>query len=137
VLKGLSGSVNYTMIQTHGNFGSTTNISGREVVGFIPKAANAMLSWRYQKFSTRLLYNWTSDYIVEYSAATVGRNRWRASFDTLNLGLAYQLRPSAQLTLDVSNLLNAYQEIYRGFRNQPSTINYNFVTINVGLNGRF
>jgi TonB-dependent receptor len=137
LLKGLSGSVNYTMIQTRGNFGSTTNISGREVVGFIPKAANAMLSWRYKKFSTRLLYNWTSDYIVEYSAATVGRNRWRASFDTLNVGLAYQLRPSAQLTLDVSNLLNAYQEIYRGFRNQPSTINYNFVTINVGLNGRF
>jgi TonB-dependent receptor len=137
VLKGLSGSVNYTMIQTRGDFGGTTSISGREVVGFIPKAANAMLSWRYQKFSTRLLYNWTSDYIVEYSAATVGRNRWRASFDTLNLGLAYQLRPSAQLTLDVSNLLNAYQEIYRGFRNQPSTINYNFVTINVGLNGRF
>jgi len=137
MLKGLSGSLNYTMIQTRGNFGSTTNITGREVVGFIPKAANAMLSWRYKKFSTRLLYNWTSDYIVEYSAATVGRNRWRASFDTLNVGLAYQLRPTAQLTLDVSNLLNAYQEIYRGFRNQPSTINYNFVTINVGINGRF
>jgi TonB-dependent receptor len=137
LLKGLSGSLNYTMINTRGNFGSTTNITGREVVGFIPKAANAMLSWRYKKFSTRLLYNWTSDYIVEYSAATVGRNRWRASFDTLNVGLAYQLRSSAQLTLDVSNILNAYQEIYRGFRNQPSTINYNFVTINVGVNGRF
>ncbi|MFM9079815.1 MAG: TonB-dependent receptor domain-containing protein, partial [Opitutaceae bacterium] len=137
LLKGLSGSFNYTMIQTHGDFGSTSNISGKEVVGFIPKAANAMLSWRYQKFSTRLLYNWTSDYIVEYSPATVGRNRWRAAFDTLNVGVAYQVRPTAQLTLDISNILNAYQEIYRGFRNQPSVINYNFVTINVGVNGRF
>ncbi len=137
VLKGLSGSFNYTIIDTHGNFGSTVNSTGREVVGFIPKAANAMLSWRYKKFSTRLLYNWTSDYIVEYSAATVGRNRWRAAFDTLNVGLAYQVRPEASITLDVSNLLNSYQEIYRGFRNQPSTINYNFVTVNVGLNGRF
>jgi iron complex outermembrane recepter protein len=137
LLKGLSGSFNYTMIQTHGDFGSTSNISGKEVVGFIPKAANAMLSWRYRKFSTRLLYNWTSDYIVEYAPATVGRNRWRAAFDTLNVGLAYQVRPTAQLTLDVSNVLNAYQEIYRGFRNQPATINYNFVTINVGINGRF
>ncbi|MFM8620215.1 MAG: TonB-dependent receptor, partial [Opitutaceae bacterium] len=137
LLKGLSGSFNYTMIQTHGDFGSTSNITGKEVVGFIPKAANAMLSWRYQKFSTRLLYNWTSDYIVEYSPATVGRNRWRAAFDTLNVGVAYQVRPTAQLTLDISNILNAYQEIYRGFRNQPSVINYNFVTINVGVNGRF
>ena len=137
VLKGLSGSFNYTVIDTHGDFGSTVNITGREVVGFIPKAANAMLSWRYGKFSTRLLYNWTSDYIVEYSPATIGRNRWRAAFDTLNVGLAYQVRPSASLTLDISNVLNAYQEIYRGFRNQPATINYNFVTINIGVNGRF
>ncbi|MBI5768716.1 MAG: TonB-dependent receptor [Verrucomicrobia bacterium] len=137
LLKGLSGSLNYTIIDTHGNFGTNINSTGREVVGFIPKAANAMLSWRYKKFSTRLLYNWTSDYIVEYSAATVGRNRWRAAFDTLNVGIAYQMRPSASLTVDVSNILNAYQEIYRGFRNQPSTINYNFITINVGVNGRF
>ena len=136
-LKGLSGSFNYTMIETHGNFGTSINQTGREVVGFIPKAANAMLSWRYKKFSTRLLYNWTSDYIVEYSAATVGRNRWRAAFDTLNVGVAYQARPWASLTVDVSNILNAYQEIYRGFRNQPSTINYNFITVNVGVNGRF
>ncbi len=137
LLKGLSGSFNYTIIDTHGDFGSTSSITGKEVVGFIPKAANAMLSWRYGKFSTRLLYNWTSDYIVEYSPATVGRNRWRAAFDTLNVGVAYQVRPTAQLTLDISNILNAYQEIYRGFRNQPSTINYNFITINVGVNGRF
>ena len=137
LLKGLSGSFNYTIIDTHGDFGSTTSITGKEVVGFIPKAANAMLSWRYGKFSTRLLYNWTSDYIVEYAPATVGRNRWRAAFDTLNVGVAYQVRPTAQLTLDISNVLNAYQEIYRGFRNQPATINYNFVTINVGVNGRF
>ncbi|MFM8619039.1 MAG: hypothetical protein ACKOE8_09975, partial [Opitutaceae bacterium] len=67
----------------------------------------------------------------------VGRNRWRAAFDTLNVGVAYQVRPTAQLTLDISIILYAYQEIYRGFRNQPSVINYNFVTINVGVNGRF
>jgi TonB-dependent receptor len=137
LLKGLSGSLNYTIIDTHGDFGGTVNITGRSVVNFIPKAANAMLSWRYKKFSTRLLYNWTSDYITDYSPATVGRNRWRAAFDTLNVGVAYQARPWASLTLDVSNILNAYQELYRGFRNQPSIIIYNFITVNVGVNGRF
>jgi TonB-dependent receptor len=137
LLKGLSGSLNYTIIDTHGDFGGTINMTGRQVVGFIPKAANAMLAWRYKKFSTRLLYNWTSDYIVDYSPATVGRNRWRAAFDTLNVGVAYQARPWASLTLDVSNILNAYQEQYRGFRNQPSVIIYNFITVNVGVNGRF
>ncbi|WP_414660350.1 TonB-dependent receptor [Horticoccus sp. 23ND18S-11] len=137
LLKGLSGSVNYTQIDTHGDFGGATYLSGGQVVGFIPKAANVMLSWRYKRFSTRVLYNWTGDYIVEYSAATVGRNRWRRAMDTVNLGLAYQLNPKVNLTCDVSNLFNEPQQIYRGFRNQPSTIIYNFITVNVGVNGRF
>jgi TonB-dependent receptor len=137
LLKGLSGSVNYTVLDTHGDFGGTTSLSGGQVVGFIPQAANVMLSWRYQRFSTRVLYNWTGDYIVEYSAATVGRNRWRREMDTVNLGLSYQLNPKVNLTCDVSNLFNEPQVIYRGFRNQPSTIIYNFITINVGVNGRF
>jgi TonB-dependent receptor len=137
ILKGLSGSLNYTVLDTHGDFGGTTSLGGGQVVGFIPQAANAMLSWRYQRFSTRVLYNWTGDYIVEYSAASVGRNRWRRAMDTVNLGLAYQLNPKVNLTCDVSNLFNEPQVIYRGFRNQPSTINYNFVTVNIGVNGRF
>jgi iron complex outermembrane receptor protein len=137
LLKGLSGSVNYTMITAHGDFGGTTNITGNEVVGFIPKAANVMLSWRHKAFSTRVLYNWTSDYIVEYSPGTLGRNRYRRAMKTVNLGLAYQLRPGVSLTCDISNLFNEPQVIYRGFRNQPSTINYNFVTVNLGVSGRF
>jgi outer membrane receptor protein involved in Fe transport len=137
LLKGLSGSVNYTLIDTHGDFGGTTNLTGNEVVGFIPRAANAQLGWRYKRFSTRVLYNWTSDYIVEYSPASVGRNRYRLEFNNLALGMAYQVSPAANLTLDISNLLNEPQTTYRGFRNQPSTIIYNFVTINVGVNGRF
>jgi TonB-dependent receptor len=137
LLKGLSGSLNYTMLNTHGNFGSTTYLSSGQVTGFIPKAANAMLSWRYKRFGTRVLYNWTGDYIVEYSAATVGRNRWRQAMDTVNLGLSYQVSPKLGLTFDVSNLFNEPQVVYRGVRSQPSTINYNFITINVGVNGRF
>ncbi|MDP3072801.1 MAG: TonB-dependent receptor [Opitutaceae bacterium] len=137
LLKGLSGSLNYTTLETHGNFGGALNLSGGQVVGFIPKAGNAMLSWRYKRFGTRVLYNWTGDYIVEYSAATVGRNRWRRAMETVNLGLSYQLSPKLNLTCDVSNLFNEPQVIYRGFRNQPSTIIYNFITVNVGVNGRF
>ncbi len=137
LLKGLSTSINYTQIESHGDLGGTTNLVGGQIPGFIPRSANVMLSWRYKRFSTRVLYNWTSDYIVEYSAATVGRNRWRLAMDTVNLGLAYQVRPAVNLTLDISNLFNEPQQVYRGFRNQPSTIIYNFITINAGVNGRF
>ncbi|MBI4624304.1 MAG: TonB-dependent receptor [Verrucomicrobia bacterium] len=137
LLKGLSGSVNYTIIETHGNFGSTTNSSTGQVAGFIPRAANVMLSWRYRSFSTRVLYNRTSDYVVSYSATTVGRNSFRQALEVVNLGLAYQLRPAVSLTCDISNLFNAPQVLYMGVPSQMQTTIINGVTINVGVSGRF
>lgn len=137
LLKGLSGTANYTVLNTRGDFGGTTNLSTGQVQGFIPRAVNLMLAWRYRSFSTRVLYNYTSDYIVSYSAATLGRNSYRFALKTVNVGVAYQLRPSLSLTLDVSNLFNAPQVLYRGVRSQMQTTIINGTTINAGVSGRF
>ncbi len=138
LLKGLSGSANYTLIDTHGDFGGTNaNLKTGQIAGFIPRAANLMLSWRYQNFSTRVLYNRTSDYVVTYSAATLGRNSFRRAMEVVNWGLAYQLRPGFSLTCDISNLFNAPQVLYMGVRSQMQTTIINGTTINLGVNGRF
>ena len=63
--------------------------------------------------------------------------RYRESFKTVNVGVAYQLRPSVQLTLDVANIFNEPQVLYRGFKGRTTQITYNFVTISAGINGRF
>jgi len=137
VLKGLSGSANYTVIDTHGDFGGRTTLSSGQVAGFIPRAANVMLSWRYRAFSTRVLYNRTSDYITSYDAANPGRNSFRQELKTVNFGVAYLVRPSVSLNIDVSNVFNAPQVLYRGIRSRMQTTIINGVTINFGVSGRF
>lgn len=137
LLRGLGASANYTIIKTAGDFGGATSRSTDEVPGFIPEMGNASLSWRYGKFSTRLLYNFTGSYITNFTAATVGRNLYRYKYATLTAGVAYQYRPSLSFTVDVGNLTNEPQRLYRGNPSQMSTTILNGTTITFGVNGRF
>jgi len=137
LLRGLGASANYTIIKTAGDFGGTTTRSTDEVPGFIPEMGNASLSWRYRKFSTRLLYNFTGSYITNFTAATVGRNLYRYKYATLTAGVAYQFRPALNFTVDVGNLTNEPQRLYRGNPSQMSTTILNGTTITFGVNGRF
>ena len=137
LLKGLGASANYSVIATHGDFGGTTSLSTNQVAGFIPRTGNLNVSWRYRGFSTRLLYNFTSDYITNYTAASLGRNIYRFKYATVNVGVAYQYRPSLAFTVDVSNLFNEPQAFYRGIKDQMQTTVINGTTITFGVNGRF
>ena len=137
LLKGFGASANYTLIRTNGNFGGTTSRSTNEVPGFIPRTGNATLSWRYKKFSTRLLYNFTGSYITAFTAATPGRNLYRFQYATVNAGVSYQVRPNLQLTLDAANLTNEPQSLYRGVRSQMQSTILNGTSLTLGVNGRF
>ena len=137
MLKGLSASFNYTRIMTHGLRDGTRYLTSREVTGFIPHAANAALSWRFGKYSTRLLYNMTGEHITTFNATNPALNQYRFSMKTLNVGFGYQYKPSVNFTFDASNILNEPQEFYIGYKNRLRRSIYNFVTITVGVNGRF
>lgn len=97
LLKGLAGSFNYTWIDAHGLFTGSTYLTKKEINGFIPYVANASLSWRYRNFSTRLLYNFTGEYINSFNANPALR-LYRESFKTVNLGLAYARASASRST---------------------------------------
>jgi TonB-dependent receptor len=137
LLKGLAASGNYTWIDTHGLYDSGRYLNKREVAGFIPYAANASLSWRFRKFSTRVLYNFTGEYITSFSAASPGLNLYRESMKTVNVGVGYQLRPSVSLSLDAANVFNEPQVFYRAYKGRTQRTIVNFVTVTAGINGRF
>jgi len=137
LLKGFALSANYTTLDTHGDFGGTANLSTGQVAGFIPRTGNLSLSWRYRAFNTRLLYNYTSDYISSYTAATVGRNLYRFKREIVNWGFGYQLSPRLSLSLDISNLFNEPVVQYRGIKDQMERTLIHGTTINVGVTGRF
>lgn len=137
LLKGISASANYTWIDTHGIYDVGRYLTKREVAGFIPYAANLSLSWRYKKFNTRVLYNFTGEYITSFNAASPGLNLYRESFKTVNWGMGYQLKPSLGLSFDVANVFNEPQVFYRAYKGRTQRTLVNFVTVTVGVNGRF
>jgi hypothetical protein len=59
--------------------GGTRYLTRREVAGFIPRAANASLRWSYRGFSTRLLYNFTGEYVTSFNATNPGLSIYRYS----------------------------------------------------------
>jgi iron complex outermembrane receptor protein len=137
LLKNLGFLANYTVLDTHGDFGGRTNLTTGQIAGFIPKTANVTLSWRYRKFSSRVLINYTSDGITSYTATSVGRNLYRFESTRVNVGLGYEVRPGVSITCDVSNLLNAPQEYYRGIPEQLQRWTLTGTTISLGVSGRF
>ena len=137
LFKGLGASANYTLIDTKGDFGGTTTRSTDEVPGFIPRTGNASVSWRYRKFSARVLYNFVGSYITAFTANTPARNNYRYKYETVTAGISYQYRPSLQFTIDAANLFNEPQRLYRGVPSQMSNTILNGQTITFGVNGRF
>lgn len=94
-------------------------------------------SWRYRKFSTRYLVNYSGERITAYAAATPWRNTYRVARTVMNLGFAYQLRPNLSLTCDIDNLTNEPQVVYRGSPDQLQSVSYHGVNVTLGVSGRF
>jgi iron complex outermembrane receptor protein len=136
-LKGLGGGANFTMLETHGNFGGTTERKTGEVPGFIPFTANANLNWRHRGFSARVIWNRTGEFINAFTAAGSGRNQYTRRRTIMNCGIAYQIRPALSVSLDVGNLFNTPQIFYRGIADQISEYRIPGTTVTFGVSGRF
>jgi TonB-dependent receptor len=137
LLRGLGFSGNYTLLDTHGNFGAGVYRKTGEIVGFIPRAANASVTWKHRGFSTRVLFNFTGEHIRSRSTTGPALNEYVANRRTTNVGFAYQLRPEVSLTLDINNIFNEPFRVYMGKADRMSTTTINFVTLTFGVSGRF
>jgi iron complex outermembrane recepter protein len=137
LLKGLSASGNYTLLETRGDFGGTTKRGTNEVPGFIPRTANLGVAWRYGRVSARVAVNYVGDYIRNFNAVNSPRNLFRMKRTIVNAGVAYHVSPWLNLTADVSNLFNEPEAFYRGYPDRMQATNIPGTTITMGVNGRF
>lgn len=137
LLKGLSVGANFTLLNTHGDFGGTTYLGTGQIQGFIPRTGNVNFAWRYRSFNARVLINHTGEYLTSYSALDASRNLYRYARTTINIGMEYRFRPTATLTLDISNPNGVPQKLYRGFQDRPQNTILNFTTITAGITGRY
>ena len=132
-------SLNYTAITTEGNFGNLNGVklTTNQVAGFVPKVANAMLMWTHRGFRTRVLVNHNSSYISSFNATNAGANLYRYSRTSVDLGFAQQLNRNLTATLDISNMFKAPQSFYQYVPSRFQDYIQNFITITVGIAGRY
>mgnify|MGYP002385881899 CR=1 FL=1 len=95
------------------------------------------MSWRYQRFGTRVNLNRTGTYLRNFTAAGSGANQYTRERTIVNIGAAYQLRPALSLTIDVQNVFNEPQSWYRGVPDNLSQFYMGGTTITAGISGRF
>jgi iron complex outermembrane receptor protein len=137
VLKGLGLFANYTYLTTHGDWGGGASLSTNDVPGFIPRTGNLGLSWRHREWSSRININYTGRYLDAANVANPALNLYRHDRTIVNVGVAYQVRPSVSLSMDVSNLFNERQEFYRGYVDRLQSSIIPGTTITFGVSGRF
>ncbi|MBI5693812.1 MAG: TonB-dependent receptor [Verrucomicrobia bacterium] len=138
LLRTLRFGANFTVINTHGNFGTTGAYrKNAQVPGFIPRTGNLSVSWDYRKFGVSLSYNYTSQNIRSFDANQPSRNQYMSRRDLYNLNLRYQLRSNLTATVGIANLFNEPQRYFRGIDTQMEQFLIQGTTMTVGLEGRF
>jgi iron complex outermembrane recepter protein len=137
LLQGLGTAINFTALETHGDFGGSSLRGSRDVEGFVPRIANASVFWRHRGFTSRLIVNYTGESLTDYVEGSPGRNRYLFSRTVINVGVGYQWRPAVTFSIDVNNLTNAPQAAYRGIPDLMQFKLFGGTTITAGINGRF
>jgi TonB-dependent receptor len=135
-LKGLSVTVNYTILNASGDFGGTTNLSTNQIPRFIPRAGNINLSWQHRGFNARILVNQNSRFLYT-TAAAAARLQYKNKYTLVNAGIGYQYRPWLSFTCEVENLFNEPLTYYRGRPDRMQLTIFHGTTISFGVNGTF
>ncbi|MDO8542290.1 MAG: TonB-dependent receptor [Opitutaceae bacterium] len=135
-LKGFAVSGNFTMLETEGDFGGTAVRSTNQVPNFVPRSANASLSYSRSRFRFNVLVNYTGNYLATFNAAPQ-RNVFRKERTIVNTGLSYQWKPSVTFFCDVSNLFNEPQMTYLHLESRPQRIIHAGQSFTFGISGRF
>ena len=107
------------------------------VPGFIPRTGNLGLSWRHRGLSARVNTNYTGSYLDAANVANPALNLFRHERTIVNAGIAYQLRPTLTLSLDVANIFNERPAFSRGFAERLQSSLVPGTTFTFGVGGRF
>ena len=124
---------NLTRLKTSGTYANGV----AELVGFVPKTANAGASWRWQKLELRAAWNYSGTTLRSLSTNAYATQRSRP-VETVDLNLKYYFSSRFSVFIDAINIHNKWQEIYTGQDSSRIVISDSYGTrYNVGVSGRF
>jgi TonB-dependent receptor len=108
-LKGLAVFGNYTALETEGEYAA----GARALAGFIPRTANAGLTYRWGKLEARLAWRKTSAQLRSYNANIYAQNSFRP-YETTDISLKYAFSPRFGVYIDAINIGNNWPQNFTG-----------------------
>jgi outer membrane receptor protein involved in Fe transport len=136
-LSGLGMVCSATVLSAHGDFGAGAVVRGNQVEGIYPKTGNLILNWRYRRFLVQGIANHIGEGLLTYSAVSPMLHEYDRSRTKIDGSIAYQLRPSLSVYINVDNITNAPQARYMGVRERVRRMLYGGSSISSGISGRF
>lgn len=106
LLKHLGVFANYTLLRTRGNYGGTAAAPTTKLVGFVPEAANAGLSYTHLGLDARVKVNYKGDRLIAFSA-NPGAVRYGESRTSVDLNVLYKFTRRYSVFCDWINITNA------------------------------
>ena len=132
-LRGLAIFGNYTSLRTEGIYAA----GARALAGFIPRTANAGLTYRWRKLETRLAWRSTSAQLRSYNASLFAQSSFRP-YETTDFSLKYAFSPRLGVYFDAINIGNNWPQNYTGEDQGRVTFADDYGRrFNVGVTGRF
>jgi TonB-dependent receptor len=124
---------NYTQLRTNGTYNGGVS----ELAGFVPEFGNAGVSYRWRGLEARLAATYAGEYLSTYSTDQNAKMRVKA-LTTIDVSLAYTIRPELSIFLDVVNLEDKWPVTFSGSDSNRVRIVDSYGTrLNIGINGRF
>lgn len=133
--KGFGVNLNYTRLETEGNYGGPTDVM--ELAGFVPESANAALTYNYGRFNLRFDTVYRGLYLIGASTAA-GQNQYSRSRMIINFKSSVKITDHLAVTLDIENLNNSMvHRTYYGTPDRPGLMREGSPKIVAGIRGRF
>jgi iron complex outermembrane recepter protein len=140
--RGFGVFANFTYLKTEGTFnlGSTSAppISTTHLQGFIPRTANAGISYVYNKIDLRASWNFT-DWWPENTPSDPSTTKIRGSRYTIDVSSKYRLTRNISLFADFVNVTTTHGEKYWGWVAQNRRVETNALgfLMTAGVNATF
>jgi iron complex outermembrane recepter protein len=138
--RGLGVFASFTYLQTEGSFtlGGTTPVVVKQLEDFIPRTANAGLSYNWRRLELRSTWNYV-DHFPEDTSATPDNIKYRGSRWTLDFQGRYKVTRNLAAFANFTNVTSNHALKYRGYITESRRVETNALgfLVTAGVEARF
>ncbi|MBI4625191.1 MAG: TonB-dependent receptor [Verrucomicrobia bacterium] len=136
--KGFGAFANYTWLESEGNYsGPGTVVTNAELENFVPRTANAGISYIGHNLTVRVQMNYTDVHLDSYNN-DASRRQYVIDNKPVDLNLRYDFSPRLGVFVDVINVFNEPTNHEYTFAKNRRSRNDLYTTMwKMGISGRF